>query len=78
MPALLRGPGAPPGAAAAHGRGAAGGAALAERLAGLPAAERRRVLLDLVRAQVAAVLGHASADAVDAGRGRSRTWASTR
>ncbi|MFI6173879.1 beta-ketoacyl synthase N-terminal-like domain-containing protein, partial [Nocardia sp. NPDC051052] len=35
-----------------------------QRVAGMTATERHRVLLDLVGAEVAAVLGHASADAV--------------
>ncbi|MET8138588.1 SDR family NAD(P)-dependent oxidoreductase [Streptomyces sp. NPDC005251] len=37
---------------------------LAERLTALPAAERERTVLDLVRGQVAAVLGHRSAELV--------------
>ncbi|MEU2394153.1 type I polyketide synthase [Streptomyces sp. NPDC007369] len=42
---------------------------LTERLAALPAAERQQALDELVRGQVAAVLGHGTADDVDAGRG---------
>ncbi len=38
---------------------------LARRLAGTPEAEREGVVLELVRAQVATVLGHASAEAID-------------
>ncbi|MBA2811319.1 SDR family NAD(P)-dependent oxidoreductase [Streptomyces sp. KM273126] len=44
------------------------GGGLVERLRGLGSVERDRVLLDAVLAQVAGVLGHASAGAVDASR----------
>nr|URG42894.1 PieA2 [Streptomyces conglobatus] len=39
------------------------------RLAALPKAEREHALLDLIRGHIAAVLGYASPDAVDLGRG---------
>ncbi|MFK0258978.1 type I polyketide synthase [Streptomyces sp. NPDC090445] len=42
-----------------------GGTPLAERLAGLTRPEQDRALLDLVRAQVASVLGHASAEHIE-------------
>ncbi|MFF8374318.1 type I polyketide synthase, partial [Streptomyces lydicus] len=41
---------------------------LAERLAGLPRAEQRDHLLEIVRTQAATVLGHAGPQAVDPGR----------
>ncbi len=41
---------------------------LARRLASTPEGERKRVALDLVRAEVAAVLGHPSPDTIDATR----------
>ncbi|TDP92869.1 type I polyketide synthase [Labedaea rhizosphaerae] len=44
-------------------------AALTSRLAAAPDAERDRILLELVRTQVATVLGYQSAGAVDASRG---------
>jgi acyl carrier protein len=44
------------------------GTALRQQLAGLPAAEQDRMLVNLVRAEAAAVLGHSSAEAIGAGR----------
>jgi len=45
--------------------GSASGIALAGRLRALPAAQRTDVIVDQVRAEVATVLGHGSADRVD-------------
>ncbi|MFD6636306.1 type I polyketide synthase [Micromonospora chalcea] len=68
--ALLRGvPEATAGAEPEAGDAATDPArALRERLAGVPAGDRHRILLDLVRARVATVLGHASPNAVEADR----------
>ncbi|MGP9017961.1 SDR family NAD(P)-dependent oxidoreductase [Streptomyces sp. BR1] len=68
LPDLLRGLVRVPVRRAACAGTAAGATALRERLAALPAAERDAALLDLVRAEVAAVLGHASTDEVPADR----------
>ncbi|MET9606154.1 type I polyketide synthase [Streptomyces sp. NPDC006512] len=54
------------GTGAAEDSGSA--AVLARQLAGQPEAEQERLLLDLVRTAVAAVLGYAGPDAVEAGR----------
>jgi acyl carrier protein len=54
------------GTTARRSTGADGEAPLAERLAGLTEQDRRRVILDVVRAQVATVLGHAAPGVVDA------------
>jgi acyl carrier protein len=63
LPALLRGLVRAP----ARQAESAGGS-LAQRLAGVPEADRERVVLELVQAQVAAVLGYASAAEVDPDR----------
>ncbi|PZG48849.1 hypothetical protein C1I98_12290, partial [Spongiactinospora gelatinilytica] len=63
LPHLLRG------LVPAARRSAAGGQQLsAEALARIPEAERDAAVLDLVRAHVATVLGHRSADVIDADR----------
>ncbi|MEU3484046.1 acyl carrier protein, partial [Streptomyces sp. NPDC033753] len=74
-PLMLRGlvPAAPRRAAAGSASGSGSGStdgssALAERLAGLARAERERVLIDLVREQVAGVLGHVDPGVVEAER----------
>jgi acyl transferase domain-containing protein/acyl carrier protein len=61
LPALLRGLVRAP----AHRGAQAGRGSLSQRLAGVPQADWQKIVLDLVQAQVAAVLGHASADAID-------------
>ncbi|MFJ4851074.1 type I polyketide synthase, partial [Streptomyces sp. NPDC088733] len=55
-------------AAATAADGTADERTLTERLTGLPAAERERTVLDLVRGQVAAVLGYRSAEVVGDGQ----------
>ncbi|MFD9221104.1 type I polyketide synthase [Streptomyces sp. NPDC060064] len=45
----------------------AGGNALAQRLSGLSASEQRELVLDLVRTQAAAALGHADATTIEPG-----------
>ncbi|WP_261994307.1 type I polyketide synthase [Streptomyces sp. t39] len=62
LPALLRG------LVRLPAQRATGGGSLAQRLAGVPDADREQVVLDLVTAQVAAVLGHHGEDTVDAER----------
>jgi polyene macrolide polyketide synthase len=62
VPALLRGLVRGQARRAANGQGPAAG--LVERLSGLPAAERDLALDDLVRGQVAAVLGFSGAQAI--------------
>jgi acyl transferase domain-containing protein/NADPH:quinone reductase-like Zn-dependent oxidoreductase len=63
LPALMRGLVRTPAR-----RAQAAGGSLAQRLAGVPQPDWERVTLDLVQAQVAAVLGHTSAAAIDPGR----------
>jgi acyl transferase domain-containing protein/thioesterase domain-containing protein/NADP-dependent 3-hydroxy acid dehydrogenase YdfG len=67
LPPLLRGLVPAPVRRAAAGEPAAA-ASFGERLAGLSEEDRRTRVLELVRQEAAVVLGHASADAIDAGR----------
>ncbi|GAA0370544.1 type I polyketide synthase [Streptomyces blastmyceticus] len=74
LPTLLRGLVRTPARRAAETPGtttadATATGSLTERLAGLSEAERDRELMELVRTHVAAVLGYAGPDGVDAGRG---------
>ncbi|WP_407706883.1 SDR family NAD(P)-dependent oxidoreductase [Streptomyces phaeochromogenes] len=69
IPHILRGLVRPPLRRAARSeRAVADTPALAAQLAGLSDADRERTVLDLVRTHVAAVLGHAAADAIEAER----------
>ncbi|MGA5758853.1 SDR family NAD(P)-dependent oxidoreductase [Nonomuraea bangladeshensis] len=68
VPPVLRGLVAAPARRRAAADAATTEESLADRLAGLLPAEQRRILLDLVRSHVAAVLGHAGVDAVAADR----------
>jgi candicidin polyketide synthase FscB len=64
IPVLLRGLAGAPAFTAAPAAAVAAGA-LREQLAGLPRADQDRTLLDLVCGHAAAVLGHASSEAVE-------------
>ncbi|MET8988219.1 SDR family NAD(P)-dependent oxidoreductase [Nonomuraea wenchangensis] len=68
VPPVLRGLVAAPARRRAAADTSAAEESLADRLTGLLPAEQRRILLDLVRSHVAAVLGHAGVDAVAADR----------
>jgi len=69
VPAVLRGlAGGTARPAAAGSSQSADAGSLGARLAGLPAGDRDRLLVDVVRSHVAAVLGHGSGEAVEAGR----------
>ncbi|MEV6932617.1 SDR family NAD(P)-dependent oxidoreductase [Dactylosporangium sp. NPDC051485] len=71
LPATLTALAGPPGRRPAAARNDAPGpdGALAARLAGVPEADRPGVVVDLVRAQVATVLGHAGPETVQPNRG---------
>ena len=66
--ALTGGPARPPMASVSGLPGGSAAEALRQQLANLSAPDRDRLLLDLVRGHVAAVLGHASPEAVESRR----------
>ncbi|MFI0781115.1 type I polyketide synthase [Streptomyces sp. NPDC021212] len=68
LPEIARARDADDAAGAPGGTAGQGSSRLAERLAGRPAPEQRRLVLDLVRTHVAAVLGHAGAESIEPGR----------
>ncbi|MFF2120290.1 SDR family NAD(P)-dependent oxidoreductase [Kitasatospora sp. NPDC058184] len=68
VPALLRGLLRAPARRKAEAVSGPSGSALTRRLAALPEADRTELLLDLVRGHAASVLGHGSAEAIDADR----------
>ncbi|XVQ15910.1 type I polyketide synthase [Spirillospora sp. CA-255316] len=65
LPSVLRGLVRAPARRAADRPGGEAGGTLADRLAGLPAADGEQLLLDLVAAHVAAVLGHSGTGTLD-------------
>ncbi|MEV0203494.1 acyl carrier protein, partial [Nonomuraea sp. NPDC050691] len=69
LPSMLRGLVRAPRRTAGNAAAATGGpAALAQRLAALPRTDAQRLLTDTVRAHVAAVLAHGSADQIEVDR----------
>ncbi|MFD0417097.1 type I polyketide synthase [Streptomyces sp. NPDC127108] len=68
LPEVRRALAGPETAVASGTRGSGTGSEWADRLTGLAEREQERLLLDLVRAQAASVLGYAGAEAVEPGR----------
>jgi acyl transferase domain-containing protein/D-arabinose 1-dehydrogenase-like Zn-dependent alcohol dehydrogenase/acyl carrier protein len=68
LPPILRGLVRPSARRTAAARAAAGGSSFADRLAGRAASEQAAIVLDLIRSNVATVLGHTTPEAVAADR----------